>query len=309
MDAPLKTFELPQDVPGAFHAAHGSLPLVTLPSASVRPYYDAEGVTIYHGDCLSLLQAMPRKSVDGVVTSPPYNTLDAQVKEGRRKNGAHGGNKWFLKQAGGYADDMPEAEYQSFISYVVAACLGRAKGLVWVNHKIRYKDGAGVHPLSFLRFPFWSEVIWNRGGTMAVNPARFLPSHEAFWGFGRPHWWDKKLAGAGSVWNVAPQLSTEHPCPFPERLIAPIIAASIPPGGIVLDPFMGSGTTLLVAKNHGRKAIGFEREERFCELAARRLAQGVLPLGGGGGSEKLSPAEKEENALAMPTASTAAPNT
>ena len=70
-----------------------------------------------------------------------------------------------------------------------------------------------------------------------------------------------------------------HPTQKPERLMRWCIGKSGSTGGTILDPFMGSGTTLLAAKNLGRKAIGIEIEEKYCEIAARRLQQEVLPLG------------------------------
>lgn len=71
-----------------------------------------------------------------------------------------------------------------------------------------------------------------------------------------------------------------HPCPFPLELPKRCIAATTDLGDVVLDPFMGSGTTLRAAKDLGRKAIGIEIEERYCEIAAKRLAQEVLDFGG-----------------------------
>jgi len=288
-------------------AAPGSLPLVKLPDTSdreflgvggVRPYYDAEGVTIYHGDCLHLLPLLGKKSVDVVVTSPPYNTLAQQVKNNASSRARLNGNGWIKKLFVAYDDSREEVEYQKFVEYVVAMCLNTAQGLVWVNHKLRFRDGRGVHPLHFLRFPLWAEIIWDRGGSMAMSQYRHMQSHEGIWGFGKPHWWDAKLSNLMTVWQLSHQYDDEHPCPFPDRIPKRLISSSCPPGGIVLDPFMGSGTTLIAAKELGRKAIGIEKDERFCELAVSRLRQSVLGLSSGGGGAELpkpSPAEKEAN--------------
>jgi DNA modification methylase len=247
---------------------------------SLRPYYEDAWVKLYHGDCVTLLAGATGKICDGVVTSPPYNTLEQQLKNNRNPKAAHHKNKWVTKQNACYADKMDERTYQNFVSYVVALCLSRAKGLVWINHKIRYRDGVGQHPISFLKFPLWSEVIWNRGGTMAIKPRRFLPTHEGFWGFGSPNWWDEAQAAEMSVWKIGQEYSEDHPCPFPEKLAVRLIRASVPPGGVVLDPFCGSGTVLRAAKDCERKSIGIELDERYLEQIANRCAQDVLPLGG-----------------------------
>lgn len=70
----------------------------------------------------------------------------------------------------------------------------------------------------------------------------------------------------------------EHPTQKPVEIIDPILRYSVPTGGIVLDPFMGSGTTLIAAKSLGLRAIGIELQEKYCEVAAKRLRQGVLDL-------------------------------
>ena len=69
-----------------------------------------------------------------------------------------------------------------------------------------------------------------------------------------------------------------HPCPRPLNGMKYLVECFCPPSGLVVDPFMGSGTTLVAAKDLGRRAIGIEIEERYCEIAAKRLAQEVLPL-------------------------------
>jgi DNA modification methylase len=240
----------------------------------VKPYYDHGGVTIYHGDCREIL---PRITGDIVVMSPPYNTLPQSHKpsglHAERKSGI---NRWIKKASDGYSDAMPEDEYQKWLRGIIGLCLESARGLVWMNHKVRYREGAAIHPLQFLPFPVYAEVIWDRGISMALNCKRYAPSHEGIWGFGKPNYWDDSLNTRMSVWRISPQRSDDHPCPYPMELVSPLIISSAKKGGLVIDPFMGSGTTLRAAKDLGRKAIGIEIEEKYCEIAVKRLAQEVL---------------------------------
>ena len=249
----------------------------------LEPYYCAGGVTIYHGKAEEILPQLTR--VDITVTSPPYNTLPQSGKaSGLHAERKAGVNLWMERAAKGYADDMDESAYQCWLVGVLRECADVSKGIVWMNHKVRYRDGVAIHPLRFISLPLYAEVIWDRGISMALNCKRFAPSHEGFWGFGVPHYWDDRHNAKMSVWRMPPCVNRTgdgHPCPFPESLVSPLIEASCPRGGIVLDPFAGSGTTLRVAKDLGRKAIGIEREERYCELIAKRMAQDVLALGGG----------------------------
>ena len=83
-----------------------------------------------------------------------------------------------------------------------------------------------------------------------------------------------------TVWNLTPARRAGHPAPFPVELARRAIRLSTWPGETVLDPFAGSGTTLLAARQLGRRAIGVEASERYCELAATRLAQGGLDFRG-----------------------------
>lgn len=96
--------------------------------------------------------------------------------------------------------------------------------------------------------------------------------------------WRDQLGGwpelCTTVWAVNPAPRNGHPAPFPQELAARCIRLSTWPGETVLDPFAGEGTTLLAARDLGRRAIGVERSERFCELAVRRLAQSALDFGG-----------------------------
>lgn len=241
----------------------------------MKPYYESGGITIYHGNCEDVI---PYVSTDIVVTSPPYNTLPKTHKpsglHAQRKSGV---NQWIKRASEGYEDTKEEGDYQDWLSGVVRACLGVSKGIVWVNHKIRYRDGVALHPARFLPFDLYSEIIWDRQGSMALNCKRYAPSHEGIWGFGKPNYWNDEHNTLMSVWRVGfDRDPNDHPCAYPLELPTRLILSSCPPGGTVLDPFMGSGTTMRSAKNVGRKGIGIEREERYCEMAVQRLAQDVL---------------------------------
>ena len=244
---------------------------------AMTPYYEQDGITIYHGDCRDVL---PTMKVDCVVTSPPYNTLPRTAKaSGLHADRKTGVNAWLTKASQSYSDSLPESEYQDWLSSIVATCLRVSKGIVWVNHKVRYRDGIAIHPARMLPFPIYSEVIWNRGGSMALNCRRYAPSHETVLGFGAPHFWDDATNSLMTVWSIVCGYDPyDHPCAFPEELPRRLIASSCPIDGTALDPFMGSGTTLVAAKRLGRKAIGIELEEKYCEIAAKRLAQGALPM-------------------------------
>lgn len=239
----------------------------------VEPYFERDGITIYHGDCLDVLPQL--SAVDITFSSPPYNTIAVTTPSGMMKEHTHKQNEGY----DGFEDDMPEDEYQEWMRSVFGLCRNLSEGLVWVNHKTRYRDKSGIHPLAIFDWPFYSEVVWDRKGSITLNARKFAPSHEFIYGFGVPHFWDNTQNTKMSVWQINPERDIKgHPCPFPVAIAERCIVASCPEGGIVLDPFMGSGTTLRAAKNTGRRAIGIEISEKYCELAANRMAQAVLPF-------------------------------
>ena len=241
-----------------------------------KPYYQDEHVTLYCGDCREILPEL--KTWDCVVTSPPYNTLPtSHSPSGLHAERASGVNQWIERAARGYFDTMPEGEYQEWMLGILEMCFDRCRGLMWVNHKIRYRDGVAIHPARILPWPIYSEVIWDRGGSMALNCKRYAPSTEHLIGFGSPYHWDDRLNKLMSVWRMtADKEQNDHPCAFPLILAERPIVSSTVEGDIVLDPFSGSGTTMVAAYRNGRRGIGIEKEERFCAMAVERLRQGVL---------------------------------
>lgn len=227
---------------------------------------------IYNTRVEDLLRAMPDKSVDIVVTSPPYNLGGMK----RINGGMFHTASIHKKFDDGYLthdDNMHEEQYQAWIRNIVKECLRISKGLVWVNHKIRFRDSVGIHPLSFMPFPLYTEVVWNKQATMMFNSKRYAISHEYIFGFGKPHYWDDSLNSRMSVWNVQIVTDDVHPCPYPEKLIKPLILSSCPPDGIVFDPFVGSGTTAITAKKLGRRYLGCDMSLTYCELARDRIRQ------------------------------------
>jgi site-specific DNA-methyltransferase (adenine-specific) len=257
----------------------------------VKPYYEQDGITIYHGDCREILPGLG--GIDATFTSPPYNTLGSRIPE--KPSGmwgqSHGGIGLARDvNADGYADDLDEAEYQAqqiAIVEMVAARL-RPGGSLFYNHKCRWRDGVISHPALWMRpssLYLRQELIWDRGGSMTFNARMFATCEERVLWFVKPgerHKWNQPAGSALlSVWSIPPEEGSRkpHPVSFPLELPMRALAATTSPGAVVLDPFMGSGTTLRAAKDLGRKAIGIEIEERYCAIAAKRLAQQVLEFG------------------------------
>lgn len=241
----------------------------------VQPYYQDEAVTIYHGDCREVLPSFANDSVEIAVTSPPYNLVrewsgggpNSKMKQLERRY-----EEW-------YDDSLPEDEYQELQKTVIRECLRVAVSSVFYNHKVRYalkRRGQIYHPLDWLReFPIWCEIIWDRCGAQGGNSGRFLIQDERIYQLGNQRKW-KGAQSFTTIWRIPPDRVEGHVCAFPEELAARCIVTTTDPGDVVLDPFMGSGTTLRAAKDLGRKAIGIEIEERYCEIAAKRMAQQVL---------------------------------
>ena len=253
----------------------------------MTPYYADDQITIYHGDVLEVLASIPAESVDCTVTSPPYNQLGSRIPtspSGIWKTMGAGFTKSISDL--GYADDMDESDYQQW-QVAVADAVGRVSrpgASFFYNHKPRWRDGSPIMPLDIVRqFSGWSlrqEIVWARPGSMIFNARMFAPSDERIcWMVrpGAPHQWNQDSVGQFTVWNMRPATDVDgHPCPFPLALPARCIDATTKPGDVVLDPFMGSGSTLRSAVDAGRRAVGIDIDERFCELAVSRLSQQTL---------------------------------
>jgi site-specific DNA-methyltransferase (adenine-specific) len=257
----------------------------------MTPYYDdGHGIVLYHGDCREVLPTLGT-GFDLVVTSPPYNlgvstgggfpmghySPDAPLS----KRGGCG--KWsggaLAKGYGSYADAMPPAEYETWQRETLTLLWGllAEDGAIFYNHKPRVQSGELWTPLSLNPgLPVRQIIIWRRAGGVNFSPAFYVPTHEWIVVFAKPAFRlkSKGASGVGDVWEIAQESNTPHPAPFPEAL--PARAIETTDAKLILDPFAGWGTTLVAAKRRGAKAVGIELDERNCELAVTRLAQGAL---------------------------------
>jgi modification methylase len=254
----------------------------------MKPYYQEDGITIYHGDCREIVPSVAA-GVDLIFTSPPYNlgvTTGGgfgHYREGQRRGGQ---GKWGGVNGDGisYADHddaMPPADYRVWQQEILGILWESLsdKGAIYYNHKPRVQAGTLWLPLDLNpNLPIRQIIIWARAGGMNFAPTHYVPTHEWIIVFAKEGFRlkSKAASGVGDVWRVPQEMNNPHPCAFPLGLPARAIETVQPRH--VLDPFMGSGTTLRAAKDAGIEAVGIDKSEEYCEIAAKRLAQGVLAL-------------------------------
>lgn len=257
-----------------------------------RPYYQDAYCTLYHADCLEALPLLETDSFDLVVTSPPYNLGGGPWPHlGNWKPGdsAGGKTKWQNGsdagagiQYGTHSDSMPWSQYVDWQQSVIKLLWRKLPydGAIFYNHKPRVVGAKLWTPLELIPedVVLRQIIVWARPGGMNFNPTAFVPTHEwiMLLAQGPFRLKSKAVSGMGDVWRMSPETNS-HPAPFPLELPRRVIEAT--KSMCILDPFAGSGTTLRAAKDLGRRSIGIEIEERYCEMAAKRLEQGVLEFG------------------------------
>lgn len=271
----------------------------TLPMIEGRlgtPTFQQDDVLLYQGDCVELLAKLPPHSVHLAVTSPPYNI----GKEYEQPLHLEAYLAWCARWIGQIHSAMrPDGAFWLNLGYL--AIPGRARAI----------------PIPYLlwdRVPFFlmQEIVWTYGAGVAGRRA-FSPRNEKFLWYVKdqdnyvfdldavrdpevkyPH--QKKNGkfrcnplgkNPGDVWAIPKVTSgtdrssperTDHPAQFPLRVIDRIIRACSAPGDVILDPFMGSGSTAEAAIRAGRRVVGFELSARYIDIAARRLRRVVSDL-------------------------------
>lgn len=238
-------------------------------------------VTIYRWDCLDVLPTLG--TVDCVVTSPPYNQLGNRIPD--KCTGMWGRSSFPTSvRDRGYADDMAESDYQEWQNKVFASVLCKETASLFYNHQVRWRDGVPIIPIVWFSPEGWrlrQEIIWDRRGGMMMNARMFCRFDERILWYTRGNWkWNQSEVGHGTVWHISPEQKKDHPVAYPLEIPRRCISASTDIGDIVLDPFMGSGTTGVACIRTGRKFIGIEIDEGYFEIARKRLenelAQGRL---------------------------------
>jgi modification methylase len=246
---------------------------------------------IIRGDTLTTLKTLPDEIADIGVTSPPYN-------KGENKKGWLVKNVKYLETT----DKLPEDEYQSNQISVLNEIfrITKPSGAFFYNHKIRWEKGQMFHPMDWLKKTKWiirQEIIWDRMIAANIRGWRFWQVEERIYWLYKPKdttvYSRQPLGGSKiigeelkskhalltSIWRFAPEQKNSHPAPFPLALPIRAIYSIIDDAkGLVIDPYCGSGTTLLAAKILGHDYIGIEISKEYIKFANNRLQNYTMEL-------------------------------
>jgi site-specific DNA-methyltransferase (adenine-specific) len=249
----------------------------------LNPYYEANGISIYHGEALAVLQSLDTP-VAAVLADPPYSS-GGMLRGDRLGKSSDKYRGWSHSPTETHAPAslLPEfsGDTRDQRSYAYWSAL-------WLSECLRLADPGA---LCFV-FTDWRQlptttdalqaggwvwrgiVVWDKGVARPIK-GRFRTNTEYIvWGSNGPLPAHADVYPS-SVIDCAPPVDRDHMTQKPEPLIRHLLSIA-PPCGLVLDPFMGTGTTIVAARSLGHRAIGIEIEERYCEIAAKRLDQ--MPL-------------------------------
>ena len=241
--------------------------------------YKDENTWLMLGDCLERLKEIPDRSVDLVFTSPPYNLGNTSGGGFPKKATGKWSGGELSNGYNSYHDNMLHDEYVMWQQSVLKECWRVLKddGAIYYNHKPRVQNGELRMPLELNPgLPLRQIVIWERSGGINFSPSFYLPTHEWVMILAKKDFRlrDKKASGAKDIWKIPQERNNPHPAPFPVEL--PTIALETTNCQVVLDPFMGSGTTGVACKHLNRKFIGIEMDEKYFEMAKGRILKGTV---------------------------------
>lgn len=234
------------------------------------------------GDTLSTMRKLPDRSVNLIVTSPPYNLKNSTgngMKDGR-------GGKWssasLIKGYDTYQDNMSHDEYVAWQRNCLSEMMRLLTddGAIFYNHKWRVQGGLLQDRQDIVSgFPVRQIIIWKRKGGINFNPGYFLPTYEVIYMIAKKNFKLKPKANRyGDIWEIPQERNNDHPAPFPVGLVDRIIGSTS--AEMVLDPFMGSGTTAVSAQRMGRDFIGIDISSSYCALSVKRLESELFAYDG-----------------------------
>lgn len=225
------------------------------------------------GDTYKTLKKLPKDFIDLGITSPPYNKQE-------KNNGGLVSKVIYDK----FKDKIAEKDYQEQQVSVLNEIYRVTKngGSFFYNHKIRWDKGVMYHPMDWLRKTDWSirqELIWDRTIAGNIRGWRFWQVEERIYWLYKPIKNNKigrelasKDAKLTSIWRNPPENKNPHPAPFPIWLPTRIILSMLNErGGIVLDPYVGSGTTCVASKILGFDYLGIDMSESYISYAKERI--------------------------------------
>ncbi len=262
----------------------------------MQPYYQDDKITIYHGDTRYALPELTGMGADMVVTSPPFNAnMEYEI-------GAWASLEEYRAWLAGCMTAIgPVCASGAWVACELADLhVSPEHSHARHGQKEQFNMATGAYLTVAMDQAGWyykGEVIWDRGrwmnnmaGRMACAPGSpaLLTQHSKVLFFRKPggregvyqfpeqsNQW--KATWCRTIWShVQPQASKYHPAIMPLKMAMALIEGWSLPNSIILEPFMGTGTTLMAAKKLGRRAVGIDRLEKYCELAANRLSQNVM---------------------------------
>jgi len=230
-------------------------------------------IILKHGDCKKILKKIDEKSIDLIFADPPYNVSGKNhltTKSGRPVQNYKG--EW----------DVVE-DYEKFANEWITECVRVLKddGTIWISGTLHNHPIIGV---TLKKLGMWiiNDIVWFKpNATPLLQTTRLVPSIELIWlaAKSKKYYFDYDLAkqiNGGkqmrNMWQMSAQRhKTDHPTEKPEPLLERIISIGSIKDAVVLDPFMGSGTTGVIAKKLGRKFIGIETDKTYFEEAKLRI--------------------------------------
>lgn len=230
-------------------------------------YYSDDRVTLYLGDAREVLSGMADESVAAVLTDPPYTERTHAKARSLTAGAVTEGIRTFAP--------ITDADLRALVSDMARVSRG------WVVSTLDYR-----HAVEFDTSPPPGVKVQRLGVWVKTNPTPQLSGDRPAQGWesiAYMHRADRRSTWTGGGlhgnWISAIPPAEGHPTAKPLGMVQQWVRWFSAPGDVVLDPFAGSGTTLRAALNEGRKAIGVELDERYCEIVARRISQDVLDFG------------------------------